>query len=590
VDMGLAASRPGGPFSDVHWAIPLLFTVGYLCLVFFGVRIMEYRPPVRSGVFEWMVVYNAAQALLNLGLTFSLLMEVWKLGYRWPWGNELDSSQNGHRLGSLIWLHYHCRHLDLLDTLFMILRKKFQRISFVHVYLRLLNLWAWYVACRFACGGDTYFAALVNAACQVIVYAYYVIYLCVQSGVPFFRRARVAEIQVFQFVICGLHALFVLWYGNVPRSIAAFNLFIMGNCLMFYIDFDSEHPRLGPPKTLSMNGQSFGHGRLTFCFDSCGWLYVYHFGVAKWIEDHMIPEGITTDNAASDKYPEGLAFSGSSGGSLVAGALGSGISVRDLFEYVLEQREPCKMWPWGMFPALEGALDKFLPKNCAKSLTGRVRVLLTRISLKAPFLTGEIVDRFEDWDEAKKTLRASCHIPFMHLKPYEVSKGRWYFDGFLWSSLFVPWVSDDSHVVKVSALSRPLTDIRARLQPLWWSVFPPQVDVLRGMFWSGYRDASRFFTETPKGPIDLCKCRRPEDLKPEDLRMLKYQAAQKLLIKAPGTAGRRSPLIDERTGQNVEELVRAYERSIQWNLAVLAFFWASATVGLVAVVLSRWIW
>merc|ERR1711937_116477 len=78
-------------------------------------------------------------------------------------------------------------------------------------------------------------------------------------------------------------------------------------------------------------------------------------------------------------------------------------------------------------------------------------------------------------------------------------KGRrmWaaYYDGLMWSSLFVPWQRpEDSHVVLVSAVSQPLTDIKAPAAPLWWGLWPPAVLVLRGMFYQGYKDAGAWFT------------------------------------------------------------------------------------------------
>jgi len=64
-----------------------------------------------------------------------------------------------------------------------------------------------------------------------------------------------------------------------------------------------------------------------FSFDSSAWLFLWHFGVAMWIEDNM------------DKNPSALGYSGSSGGALVAGALASGINsgrhvYRRMFMYI----------------------------------------------------------------------------------------------------------------------------------------------------------------------------------------------------------------------------------------------------------------
>lgn len=591
VRMGVTQANVGGAGAEVRWAFAVLGTLAYLFIVFFGVRFMEKRPPVQNRIFEWMIVYNAMQALLNLRLVIALLYEVYQLGYRSPWGNALDPSEKGHKLGMLIWLQYHCRQLDLLDTVFMILRKKFQRISFVHVYLRLLNMWGWFIACRFACGGDTYFPAIVNASCQVLVYLYYTLHLLRPNSLPFFRRARVAEMQVLQFMICAAHAVFVLAYGDIPRSVVAFNLFVMANALAFYVDFDSGHPRLGPKNTSEPNHEGFGKERITVCFDSCGWLYCYHFGVAKWIEEHMLPDNLTAAEAESERYPAGLAFSGSSGGSLVAGALGSGIKISDLFEYVLGKRPECKSNPYNLFPALEDAMTKFLPNNAARSLSGRVRVLLTRVSTKPPFVSGEIVDQYRDRDEVWDSLRASCHVPGLWFRPWKMN-GRCYFDGLVWSSFFVPWASEDSHTIRVSAVSRPLVEISAPIQPFWWAFFPPSLDALRGLYWIGYRDAARWFSEKPVGQDNLCRCRRatsgpaPVHDEAEDSalarlissQMVKYQTAQKLIINQP----QKQATVDPVTGRSIEELIECHKQAVEWNLRIVYMGMVIVVVALLA--------
>eukprot|EP00928_Gymnodinium_smaydae_P049293 TRINITY_DN33075_c0_g1_i1.p1 TRINITY_DN33075_c0_g1~~TRINITY_DN33075_c0_g1_i1.p1 ORF type:complete len:714 (+),score=62.25 TRINITY_DN33075_c0_g1_i1:199-2142(+) len=574
VRLGFEQARSGGPASAVHGSVVMAVTLTYLYIVFFGVRFMERRPPVEKRIFEWMIVYNATQALLNLRLACALLYEVWQLGYTKPWGNELDGSERAHGLGMLIYLQYHCRQLDLLDTVFMILRKKFQRISFVHVYLRLLNLWGWFLVCRFACGGDSYFPAMVNATCQVIVYLYYTVHLVFPKGVPCFRRGRVAEVQVAQFMLCGVHAVYVLMSGNLPPYIAIYNLFVMANCLVFYFDFDSGHSRLGLRRTLKTKDEGFGHDRVTFCFDSSGWLYCYHFGVAMWLAEHVLPKDLKAGDAESDKYPKGVAFSGASGGALVAATLGSGINVRDLFEYVLSRHDACRRNPFKIFPALEDALDKFLPENAAKSLSGRVRILLTRVSTTAPFVTGEIVDQFRDWREAWRTLRASCHVPGLFWLPYKVND-RFYFDGLLWTSFFVPWVSDNSITIRVSAICRPLSEMKAPLHPLWWAMFPPPNDVLRGMLWTGYRDAARWFSTRTTGPLDLCKCRRIDAASEDELasspaRSNNKRAAQDLLLKKPPQE--EFPQIDPVTGQDVAELIEIYHKAAERNLICFSIF------------------
>jgi hypothetical protein len=53
-----------------------------------------------------------------------------------------------------IWAHYNNKFVELLDTLFMVLRCKNAQLSFLHVYHHVLMIWAWWVVCKFHPGGE----------------------------------------------------------------------------------------------------------------------------------------------------------------------------------------------------------------------------------------------------------------------------------------------------------------------------------------------------------------------------------------------------------------------------------------------------
>ena len=98
-------------------------------------------------------------------------------------------------------------------------------------------------------------------------------------------------------------------------------------------------------------------------------MYVYHFGAALYIQKHILP-----------LLPkERVAFSGSSGGSLVACALCCGIDIEDLTRFVIGCQPECEWNPWRMLPCADEAIAKFLPPEAHKMARGRLRVLVTRI-------------------------------------------------------------------------------------------------------------------------------------------------------------------------------------------------------------------
>ena len=80
-------------------------------------------------------------------------------------------------------------------------------------------------------------------------------------------------------------------------------------------------------------------------------MYVYHLGAAQYIQQHILP-------ALS---PEKVAFSGSSGGALVAAALCGGISIEELARFVIDCQPECEFNPWRMLPCAELAIETFSP-------------------------------------------------------------------------------------------------------------------------------------------------------------------------------------------------------------------------------------
>lgn len=221
------------PYGQVPLATPLLGTLGYLLFVFVGKRVMADREAFQPT--QWMIVYNLYQTLFNIWATVSFIQEVASLGGR-VWGLHVDRSPSGSSLGFVIWAHYNNKYVEFFDTAFMVLRKKNEQVSFLHVYHHFLLVWAWYFVCRYACGGDAYFGALMNSIIHVIMYSYYLLSLL---KVPCPWKSHVTMAQMVQFVVCATHAGYVYYLGDeyFPRPLAILNIFIMSNMLALFGNF-----------------------------------------------------------------------------------------------------------------------------------------------------------------------------------------------------------------------------------------------------------------------------------------------------------------------------------------------------------------
>lgn len=213
---------------------PILATVLYGSMIVLGTRFMASRAPLT--LKTPMVVYNVTQAVLNMVAGCALVYyHVSKHGTA-VWGSPMDMSASGFHLSFFIWVHYSNKYAELLDTVFMVFRKKDSQVSFLHVYHHILLLWSWWVVCKVAPGGGCYFGAAVNSFIHVIMYSYYGMTLL---GFKCFFKNYITLAQMVQFVLCASQSIsaFLGNTGGVPIGLAVLQLFVAVNMLVLFGHF-----------------------------------------------------------------------------------------------------------------------------------------------------------------------------------------------------------------------------------------------------------------------------------------------------------------------------------------------------------------
>lgn len=221
------------PVRNIWIEAPIFATVAYLAMVYFGQKIMATRETFE--IKPYIFTYNLYQCLLNLWTVYAMYEEVtsnpWFTGF---WGVPPQAGPKGFRISSLVWLHYVNKYMELLDTVWMILRKKNNQVSFLHCYHHVLLIWAWFVVCRIESGGDAYFGASVNSLIHVLMYGYYTLALI---GVPCPWKKWITNCQMAQFCLCILHASYVMWKGHLPIVLPLSQIFVMVNMLVLFGNF-----------------------------------------------------------------------------------------------------------------------------------------------------------------------------------------------------------------------------------------------------------------------------------------------------------------------------------------------------------------
>lgn len=212
--------------------LPVIVTPCYLGFIYFGNNYM--KPRQSFSLEKSMILYNLAQIICNGYIVIQMLYELYRRNLPF-WGNSyLKDDPEEYMLSLCIYLHYLTKYLELLDTVFMVLRKKIQQISFLHVYHHALMFWAWYVVCKTECGGDAYFGACVNSFIHVIMYSYY---LSALFKWPFPFKKYITRMQMAQFVIVSIHSLYVLYHGHMSTFLASFQLSVMISMLILFSQF-----------------------------------------------------------------------------------------------------------------------------------------------------------------------------------------------------------------------------------------------------------------------------------------------------------------------------------------------------------------
>mmetsp|Transcript_150495 Transcript_150495/g.262981 ORF Transcript_150495/g.262981 Transcript_150495/m.262981 type:complete len:316 (-) Transcript_150495:2153-3100(-) len=221
------------PFAD-SWLVPVIMNSLYLTMIFVGKRLMRDRKPFE--IRTWMFAYNLFQAVMNLVVVIAFIYEVRSTGMP-IWCSGIDRSKKGLGIGFWIYVHYHNKYLEYADTLFMVLRRKFNQISFLHVYHHSLLTCAWWAVTAYAPGGDAYFGATYNSFIHVLMYSYY---LCSLFSMRCPWKKYLTQMQMIQFVICFSQTVYLGVWGEeeiYPFWLVCLQAFVMLNMLVLFGNF-----------------------------------------------------------------------------------------------------------------------------------------------------------------------------------------------------------------------------------------------------------------------------------------------------------------------------------------------------------------
>lgn len=132
------------------------------------------------------------------------------------------------------------KFFDFLDTIFFVLRKKYNQVTFLHVTHHCLMPITCYVGMKFVPYGNTSWTAIINSFVHVVMYFYYFLSALGPKYTKYlWWKKYITLVQLFQFAICACHALqpYYIPGCQYPKAVANFEFAESLYFLFFFSNF-----------------------------------------------------------------------------------------------------------------------------------------------------------------------------------------------------------------------------------------------------------------------------------------------------------------------------------------------------------------
>jgi len=209
----------------------IALTLSYLLLCRFGPCLMSRHPPfsLRPLVF----LYNLSCAALNFYIGAEIYLTSRQLSYSWLC-QPVDYSDDPRavRIAAALWWYYVSKLYELLDSLFIILRKREKQLSFLHVYHHATMFPLWWIGAKYVAGGSSFLGAFFNCCVHVIMYSYYALSTLGERVRPYlWWKKYLTVLQMIQFIAALVMGL------NAIRIGCDFPMWMQYSCIAYMVSF-----------------------------------------------------------------------------------------------------------------------------------------------------------------------------------------------------------------------------------------------------------------------------------------------------------------------------------------------------------------
>ncbi|XP_044266975.1 elongation of very long chain fatty acids protein AAEL008004-like [Tribolium madens] len=201
-----------------------------------GPKLMENRKPFQFK--KLLVFYNFLQVVFSIWLFYQIGLGGWLTGEYSIRCQPVDYSNKPStiRMVHASWWYFFSKFTEFIDTIFFVLRKKYDQVSTLHViHHGVMPMSVWF-GVKFTPGGHSTFFGFLNTFVHIIMYFYYMLSaLGPEVQKYLWWKKYLTTLQMIQFVAIMVHAFQLLFTDcNYPR---AFVWWIGMHAVMFFFLF-----------------------------------------------------------------------------------------------------------------------------------------------------------------------------------------------------------------------------------------------------------------------------------------------------------------------------------------------------------------
>jgi elongation of very long chain fatty acids protein 4 len=200
----------------------------------------------REPILVLQALYNPVQVVLCIYMIYAAIQEHQKRGMAFIC-NDFDTTNTG--VAGVLWVFYLSKVLDFLDTVFIVTRRKWRQLSFLHLYHHTSIFMVYWLNLNAGYDGDIYYTVVLNAFIHMLMYFYYAV-RTFNIEVPIFFKFLVTQSQRIQFVCMNAQACYLLYTGCAyPRNLTWMYLVYIISLLVLFTQFSNKTYKKGTKKS-----------------------------------------------------------------------------------------------------------------------------------------------------------------------------------------------------------------------------------------------------------------------------------------------------------------------------------------------------